>query len=165
MIKQLSIQYEEFDHYTELSVEEKHLVEKAYQVCDKAYAPYSEFKVGAAILLENNEIIVGNNQENSAYPSGLCAERVALFYAGANFPETSIQTIVVVAKGELLSNEQHLSPCGSCRQVMSESEKRQNSPIKVILVSQNGKVVVFSSIMDLLPFAFGNLKYNFDYLS
>ena len=132
------------------------MVEKAYSMCEQAYAPYSHFQVGATLLLSNGEIVSGNNQENIAYPSGLCAERVALFFAGANFPTEKVESIVVVAKGDLVSFDKLLSPCGSCRQVLMESEMRQNKNIRVVLVSQNGRTTVFNSILDLLPFAFGN---------
>jgi cytidine deaminase len=156
MEKQIIIKYSEFSSWKELSDKELKMVDLAYSICEKAYAPYSKFQVGASILLSNGEIVSGNNQENIAYPSGLCAERVALFYAGANFPNHSIQTIVVVAKGDLLPIDKILSPCGSCRQVMLESETRQNNvPIRVILVSQNERTIVFDSVYDLLPLAFG----------
>jgi cytidine deaminase len=155
MIKNLTLAYEEFEHYSELNESDQLLVRKANEIAESAYAPYSNFHVGAALLLENSEIILGSNQENIAYPSGLCAERVALFYAGANFHQLAIETICIVAKGDLIPIDHLLSPCGSCRQVMSESEMRQNKPFRVILVSQNNKVLVFKSALDLLPFAFG----------
>lgn len=131
------------------------LVEKAVNGMDNAYAPYSNFKVGASVKLENGEIVVGNNQENIAYPSGLCAERVALFYVGANYPNESIETICIVAKGDLIPIDSVLAPCGSCRQVMIESEKRQSKPIRVILVNQNKTVVVIETVKHFLPFIFG----------
>lgn len=131
------------------------LVEKAVSGMDNAYAPYSNFKVGASVKLENGEIVVGNNQENIAYPSGLCAERVALFYVGANYPNVSIETICIVAKGDLIPIDSILAPCGSCRQVMIESEQRQSKPIRVILVNQNKTVVVIETVKHFLPFIFG----------
>lgn len=155
MIKNLTLTFLEFDHFSELSENDQLLVTKANEIVENAYAPYSKFKVGASVLLENGEIILGSNQENIAYPSGLCAERVALFYAGANFPNLKIDTICIVAKGDLIPIDHLLSPCGSCRQVMSESEMRQNKPFRVILVSQNNKVLIFNSALDLLPLAFG----------
>jgi cytidine deaminase len=156
MEKQIIIKYSEFDSWKELTDSEIKMVEKAYSMCDQAYAPYSNFQVGATVLLSNGEIVSGNNQENIAYPSGLCAERVALFFAGANFPTEKVESVVVVAKGELVPFDKLLSPCGSCRQVLMESEMRQNKSIRVVLVSQNGRTIVFNSILDLLPFAFGN---------
>lgn len=156
MEKQITIKYSEFLNWNDLPSNEISMVEKAYSMCEKAYAPYSNFQVGATVLLSNGKIVAGNNQENIAYPSGLCAERVALFFAGANFPNESVDTIVVVAKGDLVPFDKLLSPCGSCRQVMMEYEMKQNKSIRVVLVSQNGKTVVFNSVLDLLPFAFGN---------
>jgi len=156
MEKQIIIKYSEFDSWKELADSEIKMVEKAYSMCEQAYVPYSNFQVGATVLLSNGEIVSGNNQENIAYPSGLCAERVALFFAGANFPTEKVESIVVVAKGDLVSFDKLLSPCGSCRQVLMESEMRQNKNIRVVLVSQNGRTIVFNSILDLLPFAFGN---------
>lgn len=155
MRKTLKIEYQEFESWNELNDSEQSLVQKAYQICDQAYAPYSKFNVGAAVLLEDGTEVLGNNQENIAYPSGICAERVALFYAGANHPNVAIQTLVIVAKGDLIEPEDCVSPCGSCRQVISESEKRQEKPFRVILVSQSGKTFVFEKGTDLLIFAFG----------
>ncbi len=151
----LSIEYDLLESWEALSAEDRELVERAYAVCENAYAPYSKFRVGAAVKLGNGEIILGSNQENIAYPSGLCAERVALFYAGANFPEEVVETICVVARGELLPWDRVLSPCGSCRQVMLETENRQKKAYRIILVSQDNKTLVFNAALDLLPFAFG----------
>jgi cytidine deaminase len=155
MIKNLTLAYEEYAHFSELKESDQYLLQKANEIVEHAYAPYSNFKVGASVLLENGEVILGSNQENIAYPSGLCAERVALFYAGANFSKLKVDTICIVAKGDLIPKDHLLSPCGSCRQVMSETEMRQNKPFRVILVSQNDRVLVFNSAFDLLPFAFG----------
>ena len=155
MEKQITIHYEEYTDWSQLVESERNMVEKAYSMCENAYAPYSNFHVGATVLLSNGEYISGNNQENLAYPSGLCAERVALFFAGANFPKETVESIVIVAKGDLVPFDKLLSPCGSCRQVMLESEMRQSNPIRVVLVSQNGRTIVFNSVLDLLPFAFG----------
>lgn len=156
MHREISINYEYFEDYNELSKDEVDLIQKAYGICEKAYAPYSEFKVGASILLSNGEVILGNNQENAAYPSGLCAERVALFYANANYDNDKVQTIVVVSNGDLIDEKLVITPCGSCRQVMLESEKRQDEPIRIILVARNRSVYIFNSIQDLLPFGFGS---------
>lgn len=151
----LTVHYEIIDHWTELPEGEQLLVQKAYDVSEKAYAPYSNFRVGASVLLDNGEIVTGNNQENIAYPSGLCAERVALFYVGANYPERQVKTLVVVAKGDLVKPEDCISPCGSCRQVIAESEFRQQQPIRMILVAQNGRAFIFDKAADLLVFPFG----------
>ncbi|MBL1279139.1 MAG: cytidine deaminase [Fluviicola sp.] len=155
MKKSFSVEYNQFNHWNELTKDDQSLVESAIDAMSKAYAPYSKFSVGAVAILSNGELIKGSNQENIAYPSGLCAERVALFYAGANFPNESIDTLCIVAKGDLVPEETILSPCGSCRQVMVESEKRQNKSYRIILVSQNGATVIFNSAVELLPLAFG----------
>jgi cytidine deaminase len=155
MNKALTISYQEFENWSSLDSQEQELVQKAYTIADKAYAPYSNFRVGAILLLENGMEVAGNNQENIAYPSGLCAERVALFYAGANFPETAIKTLVVVAKGDLIKKDDCVSPCGSCRQVIAESEHRQTTSIRIILVSESGRTFIFEKGKDLLVFAFG----------
>lgn len=155
MKKQLKIDYEWFNHWKELPDSEYLLIEKAFEAVKDAYAPYSQFKVGAAVLLADGTIVKGNNQENIAYPSGLCAERVALFYAGANYPDTAVKTIVVLAQGNLIAEDECVSPCGSCRQVIAESESRQKGEIRIILIAQDGKTWVFDSIKDLLIFPFG----------
>lgn len=155
MKKQLKIDYEWLDHWKELPDSEYILIEKAYEASKDAYAPYSNFKVGAAVLLADGTIVKGNNQENIAYPSGLCAERVALFYAGANYPDMAVKTIVVLAQGDLVAVDECVSPCGSCRQVIAESESRQDEPIRIILVAQDGKTWIFDSIKDILVFPFG----------
>lgn len=155
MNKSVTIQYTELDHYRELEAHERELIARAYEICRKAYAPYSRFKVGAVVELYNGQVISGNNQENIAYPSGLCAERVALYFAGANYPGESVKTLVIVAEGDLVGPDDCLSPCGSCRQVIAESERRQQSPIRIILVSQSGRTFIFEKISDLLLFPFG----------
>jgi cytidine deaminase len=155
MDKSLAIQYQEYTNWKELPEELHVLVEKAQHVMSSAYAPYSKFAVGASLQLSNGEIVTGSNQENIAYPSGLCAERVALFYAGANFPEDSVDTLCIVAEGDLVDINTILSPCGGCRQVMVETEKRQGKSYRVVLISQNGVAIVFNSAADLLPLAFG----------
>lgn len=155
MKQELTIHFSRFEHWKELSASEQELVVKAQEVSQSAYAPYSKFHVGASALLTNGTIVTGSNQENIAYPSGLCAERVALFYAGANFPKENIETLCVVAHGDLLPFDKILSPCGACRQVMLETEMRQKKSYRIILVSQNGVCIVFDSAVDLLPLAFG----------
>jgi cytidine deaminase len=138
-----------------LEVNDQDLAKHAIEASTNAYAPYSNFLVGAAVRLMDGKVIQGNNQENIAFPSGLCAERVALFYAGANYPDSEIETLCIVAKGDLVPKNHILSPCGSCRQVMLESENRQRVPIRVILINQDGKVLIVESAKDFLPFGFG----------
>jgi cytidine deaminase len=155
MKNHISIPYDHFDSWRELSESDQVLVQKAYQIAETAYAPYSEFHVGSVVELMSGELVLGSNQENIAFPSGLCAERVALFYTGANFPQEVIKTLCVVAKGELLPVDKLLTPCGACRQVMLETEIRQNQTYRIMLISQNEQTVIFYSAKDLLPFAFG----------
>lgn len=155
MEKKLTIEYTQLSDWKDLKFSDQQLVREAERVLKTAYAPYSKFSVGASVLLSNGEIITGSNQENIAYPSGLCAERVALFYAGSNFPNEKVETLCVVAKGDLVDVETILSPCGGCRQVMVETESRQEKTYRVIMVSQNGSVVIFNSATELLPLAFG----------
>lgn len=132
------------------------LYDEAVAAASNAYAPYSHFHVGAAVLLANGEIVSACNQENAAYPSGLCAERVALFYAGAKYPNVVVKAIAIaaLAGGKLVDG---ISPCGACRQVMLETEKRAGSPVKVFLCGANTMRMI-ESVSDLLPIAFdGNL--------
>lgn len=143
------------EHYRELDIRDRELVRQAFEVCENAYAPYSEFKVGAALLLSDGTIVRGSNQENIAYPSGLCAERTALFYAGANYPDLAVETLCIVAKGNLIDKDKLLSPCGACRQVMAETEARQRKPYRIILVCQNDQTLIFDSASELLPLTFG----------
>ncbi len=134
---------------------EKKLIEAAKKATEKAYAPYSGFSVGAALLLENGEIVSGNNQENAAYPSGLCAERTTVFYANANFPEEKVIAIALAANHKGSFTEDVITPCGACRQVLLETENRFHSPMKVLMYSEKG-VYVMESIRDLLPLSFGD---------
>ena len=154
MKKDWSISYEDYESWKQLDEDDRLLVQAAYNICENAYAPYSNFKVGASLKMSDDQIITGSNQENVAFPSGLCAERVALFYAGSNFPDLQVNTLCIVAKGPFASPDKLLSPCGACRQVIAQSESRQEKDLRVILVSQNERTMVFNSAKDLLPFAF-----------
>ncbi len=157
MKERFEFNYDLLSNWKELPIEEHVLVEQAYAAMENAYAPYSEFKVGACALMDDGSFVLGNNQENAAFPSGICAERVALFYAGANFPNKKVITLCIVAKGNLMPASQLLSPCGSCRQVMLESENRQKQPIRVLLVNQDGRTMILDSVIQLLPFGFGRI--------
>lgn len=130
------------------------LLECAAVAARNAYAPYSHFRVGAAILLKNGHIITGNNQENAVYPVGMCAERVAAFYASAQFPEVPLSKIAITAIGSEKELEIPVPPCGACRQVLIEYEQKFIQPIEVILAGQKGEVFVIKSISDLLPLSF-----------
>jgi len=147
--------------YNELILEEKKLIDSAKIACSRAYAPYSQFQVGAAVLLANGEIITGNNQENIAFPSGLCAERTALFYANSQYPEQAVKLLAIAAytQGDFI--ELPISPCGACRQVILETEMRYQSPIKIYLYGRK-EIYVVEGIKDLLPLAFGSIEQNAD---
>jgi cytidine deaminase len=151
---ELKITFSEYENANELSPIEQELIKKAIDACDSAYAPYSDFHVGAALLLDNGVVITGNNQENVAYPSALCAERVAIYYAGSQYPNTAIKTVAITCKSDTVHLTEPLSPCGACRQAMAEYETRHNSKIKVILVGDTNKIIVVDSVADLLPFMF-----------
>lgn len=145
------------DNLEDLDAESKYLVHKAKEAASHAYAPYSKFMVGAALLLDNGKVVTGCNQENAAYPSGMCAERVALYTKAAQHPEEKIMKIAVVAKRK---NAKELLPatcCGSCRQVMLEFEMRQHSSIKVVMLDKDNHWVVASSAGCLLPFSFSKI--------
>lgn len=150
----LSINYSEFDTIDELEKDDQELLKAAEESVSKAYAPYSKYYVGAAVRLENGEIISGCNQENVAYPSGLCAERVAIFYASSKYPEQNILTVAVTAKAGEFVVETPVAPCGTCRQVMSEYQTKQKTPIKIIMKGETGKIRVVYKVDDILPFMF-----------
>ncbi len=157
--KQISFEIEEYLNIYELNDTDKKLVYEAQEATKSAYAPYSNFQVGAAVLLENGEIVRGNNQENSAYPSGLCAERVALFYANSKFPKVPVKAIAICAFHNKKFTSSPIPPCGSCRQVMLETEMRFDSPIRVIMYG-SGKIQAINSIKNLLPLNFTGENLN-----
>lgn len=158
--KKLSVtsEFEVYDSENDLTNEERALLLKAKEALKNAHAPYSNFFVGAAILLENSEIIIGNNQENAAYPSGLCAERVAIFHASATNPGIAVKAIAVSCKAQGSVLEIPVPPCGACRQVIAEYETKYNKEIRIIMQGEKGKVYVSDSIGSLLPLMF-NRKY------
>ena len=140
----------------ELSKEQKNVIEAAKKATSGSYAPYSHFHVGAACLLDNGEIISGSNQENAAYPSGICAERTTLFYAMAKYPNAKVKKLAVVACDDNgVMTEKISAPCGACRQVIYETECRSGGPIEIILPTANDGNYIFKSTKDLLPFGFG----------
>jgi cytidine deaminase len=151
--KEFRIFVSEYDTIADLPETDRILIFAAREASKNAYAPYSKFHVGAAVLLGNGEIISGNNQENSAYPNGLCAERVALFYANSKFPGEKVKIIAVTAENSNGTINSPVSPCGSCRQALMETEVRFNEKIRVILDGKS-KIQVFEGIENLLPFAF-----------
>lgn len=138
----------------ELSAEDRQLVEQAIEATRRSYAPYSHFHVGAAVRLENGEIVIGCNQENAAYPSGLCAERTALFAAGALYPNVPVKVLAVAARGtDGEMTEEPTGPCGSCRQVIIESETRAKHPIRILLYGRRC-VYIIDGIRQLMPLTF-----------
>lgn len=143
-----------FNNISELSSDDKMLMDKAIEARGKAYAPYSKFSVGAALLLENNEIILGNNQENAAYPSGMCAERVAIWRAGSEFPNVKILKLAISASSSISKVDKPVGPCGACRQSLSEYEVKQKQPFSIIFMGEVGEVVKIESLNALLPFSF-----------
>nr|WP_299034148.1 cytidine deaminase [uncultured Tenacibaculum sp.] len=143
-----------FDDISQLSAEDTFLLEKAVEARQKAYAPYSKFNVGAALLLDNGEIILGNNQESAAYPSGMCAERVAIWKAGSEYPNMKVKKIAITAASENSIVNKPVGPCGACRQTLSEYEINQKQPIEILFMGEVGQIVKTESLLSLLPFSF-----------
>lgn len=152
----LVIPYEEYESMAEMPVQDRALMEAAIAATRNAYAPYSNFCVGAALRLRSGRIVNGSNQENAAYPSGICAERTAIFYAHAAWPDDPIEALAVVAAVNGVITSTYTYPCGACRQVLVETEQRAKAPLR-ILVGSADKVLVFEGISSLLPFVFDNL--------
>lgn len=155
MDKQVVISFKELNGVDELSASDQELMQKAVRAAKDAYAPYSQFRVGAALLMENGEIITGNNQENAAYPLGLCAERVAFFSAGSHYPGMRIVACAITAQSDRFVIKQPVTPCGACRQAMSEYEENQQTPIRVLMMGAEGKVWEMNGVRSLLPLGFG----------
>jgi cytidine deaminase len=152
--KNLSFSYLEYDSMGELPSADRELLEHAKKAVDSAYAPYSHYKVGAAVRMGNGKIVPGSNQENMAFPSGLCAERVALFAAASAYPGITIEAIAITARSLQFPVETPVSPCGSCRQAIIEYENLSQQKIQIILMGETGKVVTFESMESLLPLSF-----------
>ena len=143
----------------DLAAEDRALLQAAEQALKNAYAPFSKFQVGAAVRLSDGSIVTGNNQENAAFPSGLCAERTALFYAHAHYPHLKVEAVAIAAAAEGVLVAEPVYPCGACRQVMLESEKRAGQPVKVIMGSR-GRVQVVEEVGALLPLSFAEVPKN-----
>ena len=143
-----------YSNLGELSTEDQMLMNKAIEARRNAYAPYSKFHVGAALLLDNGEIVLGNNQENAAYPSGMCAERVAIWQAGSLFPRVKIKKLAISASSTITKVDKPIGPCGACRQTLSEYEINQKEPFPVIFMGEVGEIVKTPSLLSLLPFSF-----------
>jgi len=155
--KRITIHYTEYASVEEMLLEDRKLVAMAIEAQKGSYSPYSRFQVGAALKLENGVVVKGANQENAAYPAGLCAERTAMFAAGAQYPDVAFDTLVIVASDHGVMCESPASPCGSCRQVMAEYQKKQGRPFRIILVGSK-RIRLFSQVDDLLPLIFDSLK-------
>lgn len=145
-----------FESLQELNVADRELMKEAIKARGHAYSPYSKFNVGAALLLENGEVVTGSNQENASYPSGLCAERVAIFYASSKFPEVPIKAIAISAASQNYVVDKPAAPCGNCRQAISEYEIKQQSPIPIIMSGETGEILKCQSVSDILPLAFNS---------
>lgn len=143
-----------YEDFNELPKAIQSLMNSAIAARDNAYAPYSKFNVGAAILLDNNEIVIGSNQENACFPSGLCAERTAIFYAGAKYPKAKMLKMAITASSQSQITDQPIPPCGACRQSIAEYEIKQDSAIEIYFMGVKGKVIKSESLANLLPLLF-----------
>ncbi len=158
--REIIIKYKEYGADEKLPSKDEMVIEEAKKAIGTSYAPYSLFHVGAALLLSDGKIVTGSNQENSAYPSGLCAERVALFHVKAQYPDSVIEKIAIVASTSRFNLGEPITPCGACRQVIAETEKRQGKKIQIIMTGENCVTRIVEGIDNLLPFKFqeDNLK-------
>lgn len=152
----ISAKFTVFDNSDELPASDKELFEKAIEIRDKAYAQYSGFNVGASVLMDNNDVFLGNNQENAAYPSGICAERVAIWSAMSTLPNGKIKKIFISARSDKTLVNRPVAPCGACRQAIAEYETKQLEDIEIYFSGEVGKIVKASSVKDLLPWMFDN---------
>jgi cytidine deaminase len=150
----IQAQYQIIDQFEELSEGDQLLMDKARGILNVSYSPYSKFQVGSSLILDNGIILTGTNQENASYPLCICAERVALYHAGAQYPDAKIISLAVTARSSTQSLPKPVSPCGACRQVITEFESKQKSPIRLILMGDSGQVFIFESGRDLLPLGF-----------
>ena len=159
-VRKFSIQIEEFDSPGQLNPDDQVLLKAAHHAVKSSYAPYSAFHTGSSALLDNGEIISGSNQENAAYPSGLCAERVTLFQAKSRFPESAVHSLAITAHAEHFDIDHPITPCGACRQVIAEVQNRQEEKIRIIMQGEKGSVYIADGIENLLPLMFkeDNLK-------
>ena len=156
--QKIEIELEVFEALSKLPKDIQELMNKAQQARENAYAPYSHFRVGAALRLTSGKIVTGNNQENAAFPSGLCAERVAIFNAGANFPNETITDLAITVRAESHEVAEAIAPCGACRQSLAEYEQKQKTPIAIYFMGETGDIIKVASVMDLLPLGF-DAKY------
>ncbi|HEX8268432.1 MAG TPA: cytidine deaminase [Flavobacterium sp.] len=150
----ISTSFEVYESMDELPSDVLALMQQAVEIRKKAYAPYSKFRVGAALALDNGKMVLGSNQENAAYPSGLCAERVALFQSGAVYPDAKMVKIAISAASDTNITTSPIPPCGSCRQAIAEYETRQDSAIEIYFMGETGEVYKSDSLKNLLPLMF-----------
>jgi cytidine deaminase len=150
----ITSQFSAYNSLQDLPTDIQDLMEQAVAVRKNAYAPYSKFRVGAALLLDNGKIVLGSNQENAAYPSGLCAERVAIFHAGAVYPDAKILKMAITAASDTNKTIAPIPPCGACRQSIAEYETRQETPIEIYFMGETGDIYKSDSLKNLLPFMF-----------
>lgn len=154
----LTISYHEYSSFDDLNTIDQDLCKEAIKAMATSHSPYSGFRVGTAVKLESGKIVYGSNQENAAYPSGLCAERVALFTIGSSYPDEKIISIAITAHTDNFQITEPVTSCGACLQVMAEYEKKQSYPIEVLFYCQNGSIIKTKGIKSLLPFAFAETR-------
>ncbi len=154
--KEIKIAYIEYKSLDQLDPQDRELAEAAIDATKGSYAPYSGFNVGAAVRLDTGEIVKGANQENAAYPSGICAERTAMFYASATYPDSIIKSIAVTASQNGILCDNPATPCGACRQVMAQYQTKGGSPMSILLIG-GGKIWKFDKVDDLLPLIFDSI--------
>ena len=154
--KEIKISFDEYKSIDELEAEDRELVEAAIGAINGAYAPYSHFHVGAAVRMSNGQIVTGSNQENAAFPSGICAERTAMFSAGARFPDKDIRSIAIAGGVHGILSEQPATPCGACRQVMAQYQTKAGKPMSVIMTGKS-RIWKFHKVDDILPLIFDSI--------
>jgi cytidine deaminase len=157
---EIKINFQEYASVEELETEDQQLCREAVKALTNSHSPYSKFRVGVTMRLQSGKILYASNQENVAYPSGLCAERVALFHWGANHPDDPIQTMAVTAHTDEFQLTRPVTSCGACLQVLAEYEKKQGNAIKMLLYCQQGPVWVATGIESFLPFLFFEDRLN-----
>ena len=154
--KEIHITYSQFGSVEEMNAEDRELVSESIKAMGGAYAPYSHFHVGAAVRLSNGQIVRGANQENAAFPSGLCAERTAMFAASSKYPDKDMLSIAIAGGVHGRLGSTPASPCGACRQVMAQYQTKSGKPMSIIMVA-DGKILKFEKVDDLLPMIFNNI--------
>src|SRR5690554_729323 len=157
MKKEFTFSYNHLNSIEELNNDQRKAIEAADKAGEKAHAPYSNFQVGAALLLNDDTLVLGSNQENKAYPSGLCAERVALFSYGAQQNKQGIKILAITGKGKMLQSNAFFTPCGGCRQAMAEYTEMQDTPFEIIMRNGDESLLVIEGIHHILTFIFGSI--------